>query len=237
MSWWMCPNCGQENEGNFCIGCGAPQPQQQSAPAFSVTFETGRHYKVHKSYIWLGPIIAVLAVIVVALFNSIGSIMQGLSALEEAGASIPVLSVAGGIIGGIALLYGLTVALYALGYKNMSYVFDEREFSFYSGIITKRRVHLPYARVQSVNHRASVIQRLAGVCTVVIDSAGGASNKALRVPFLRLETAERLRVDLFVRKAAVEAGAANASRLGELVAQHVIPRPHTDVEKILPGIQ
>ena len=35
--------------------------------------------------------------------------------------------------------------------------------------------------------------------------------------------------------AAVEAGAAAASRLGELVAQHVIPRPHNDVEKILPG--
>ena len=33
---------------------------------------------------------------------------------------------------------------------------------------------------------------------------------------------------------AVEAGSANASKLGELVATHVIPRPHNDVEKILP---
>ena len=31
-------------------------------------------------------------------------------------------------------------------------------------------------------------------------------------------------------------GSAAASRLGELVATHVIPRPHTDVEKILPSI-
>ena len=36
--------------------------------------------------------------------------------------------------------------------------------------------------------------------------------------------------------AAVEAGANNASRLGELVAKHVIPRPHADVEKILPKL-
>ena len=36
--------------------------------------------------------------------------------------------------------------------------------------------------------------------------------------------------------AAVEAGSDAASRLGELVATHVIPRPHTDVEKILPTI-
>lgn len=43
-----------------------------------------------------------------------------------------------------------------------------------------------------------------------------------------------VRGDVGAVKAAVEAGAAAASRLGELVAQHVIPRPHTDVEKILP---
>ena len=38
-------------------------------------------------------------------------------------------------------------------------------------------------------------------------------------------------------KAAVVAGSSNASKLGELVAVHVIPRPHGDVEKILPAIK
>ena len=46
-----------------------------------------------------------------------------------------------------------------------------------------------------------------------------------------------VRGDVGAVKAAVEAGAANASRLGELVATHVIPRPHTDVEKILPALK
>ena len=46
-----------------------------------------------------------------------------------------------------------------------------------------------------------------------------------------------VRGDVGAVKAAVEAGAANASRLGELVATHVIPRPHQDVEKILPVIK
>ncbi len=45
-----------------------------------------------------------------------------------------------------------------------------------------------------------------------------------------------VRGDVGAVKAAVEAGAEAASRLGELVAQHVIPRPHQDVEKILPSI-
>ena len=43
-----------------------------------------------------------------------------------------------------------------------------------------------------------------------------------------------VRGDVGAVKAAVEAGSTNAQRLGELVAVHVIPRPHTDVEKILP---
>lgn len=43
--------------------------------------------------------------------------------------------------------------------------------------------------------------------------------------------------DVGAVKAAVEAGASVASRLGEVVATHVIPRPHSDVANILPGIK
>ena len=46
-----------------------------------------------------------------------------------------------------------------------------------------------------------------------------------------------VRGDVGAVKSAVEAGAANASKLGELVATHVIPRPHQDVEKILPVLK
>ena len=44
-----------------------------------------------------------------------------------------------------------------------------------------------------------------------------------------------VRGDVGAVKAAVEAGAASAKRVGELVSMHVIPRPHGDVEEILPG--
>jgi ethanolamine utilization protein EutM len=46
-----------------------------------------------------------------------------------------------------------------------------------------------------------------------------------------------VRGDVGAVKAAVEAGGAAAGRLGEVVAIHVIPRPHSDVEKILPKIK
>lgn len=38
-------------------------------------------------------------------------------------------------------------------------------------------------------------------------------------------------------KAATEAGADAASRLGELVAVHVIPRPHDEIASILPKLK
>jgi len=43
-----------------------------------------------------------------------------------------------------------------------------------------------------------------------------------------------VRGDVGAVKAATDAGAAAAKRVGELVSVHVIPRPHTDVEVILP---
>ena len=46
-----------------------------------------------------------------------------------------------------------------------------------------------------------------------------------------------VRGDVGAVKSSVEAGANAASRLGELVATHVIPRPHEDVEKSLPAIK
>ncbi|HVX66146.1 MAG TPA: BMC domain-containing protein [Bryobacteraceae bacterium] len=44
-----------------------------------------------------------------------------------------------------------------------------------------------------------------------------------------------VRGDVGAVKAATDAGAAAARRVGELVAVHVIPRPHEEVEKVLPG--
>jgi len=44
-----------------------------------------------------------------------------------------------------------------------------------------------------------------------------------------------VRGDVGAVKAATDAGAAAARRVGELVGVHVIPRPHDDVERLVPG--
>jgi microcompartment protein CcmL/EutN len=46
-----------------------------------------------------------------------------------------------------------------------------------------------------------------------------------------------VRGDVGAVKAATDAGAAAAAKVGELVSVHVIPRPHTDVESILPTLK
>lgn len=43
-----------------------------------------------------------------------------------------------------------------------------------------------------------------------------------------------VRGDVGAVKASVDAGVAAASNVGEVVSKHVIPRPHSDTEKILP---
>lgn len=75
---------------------------------------------------------------------------------------------------------------------------------------------------------------------VAITEAADAMLKAANVELVGSEKIGSGLVTVMVRgdvgavKAAVEAGAEVAGRLGEVVAVHVIPRPHSDVEAILP---
>ena len=46
-----------------------------------------------------------------------------------------------------------------------------------------------------------------------------------------------VRGDVGAAKAATDAGAAAADRVGGLISVHVIPRPHTEVEGILPAVK
>ena len=75
---------------------------------------------------------------------------------------------------------------------------------------------------------------------VAVTEAADAMLKAANVELVGSEKIGSGLVSVMVRgdvgavKAAVEAGAATAARLGEVVATHVIPRPHADIERILP---
>ena len=78
--------------------------------------------------------------------------------------------------------------------------------------------------------------------TAAIEAAD-AMTKAAEVTLVGTEKIGSGLVSVMVRgdvgavNAAVDAGKASAARLGEVVATHVIPRPHNDVEKILPKLK
>lgn len=71
--------------------------------------------------------------------------------------------------------------------------------------------------------------------------AADAMVKAANVQLIGYEKVGGALVTVMVRgdvgavKAATDAGAAAAQRVGELISVHVIPRPHGDVEMMLPG--
>ncbi len=92
----------------------------------------------------------------------------------------------------------------------------------------------------------AVAQALGMVETRGLVAAIEAADAMVKAANVQLAGTEKIGsglVSVFIRgdvgavKAAAEAGAAAASKLGELVAVHVIPRPHNDVEKILPSLK
>ena len=98
--------------------------------------------------------------------------------------------------------------------------------------------------VETVKEEKKMAQEALGMVEtrglVAAIEAADAMVKAAEVVLIGTEKIGSGLVSVMVRgdvgavKAAVEAGGTSAQRLGEIVATHVIPRPHSDVEKILP---
>ena len=178
-----------------------------SAPASQQPLgNIGARHSLHHCYIWLGTLRAAPIIYVCGL-----SSLEGLITLAEFLGFASIYA----IIAAFFLLLVMTLVICAVvtgfrawAYRYIWYEFDETEFSFYSGILNKHRTHVPYAKVQSVNERASLLQRLAGVCTVTIDTAGGASNKAVVISYVERSAAEYVRLELFRRKRAEVEGEA-----------------------------
>ena len=111
---------------------------------------------------------------------------------------------------------------------------------------TAAEVHNQEMKVTQKEEKIMAQEALGMVETRGLVAAIEAADSMLKAANVTLVGTEKIgsglvsvmvRGDVGAVKAAVEAGASNASRLGELVATHVIPRPHNDVEKILPELK
>ena len=189
----------------------APQAEATPSPAPQSDVQPGapqpeERFTLHHSYIWLGSVqilIPVLIAIMVSLGGSfISVIAEGIPTGEDAEMALALGITAVVII----LVMAFIIVGRIIGYKFTWYTFSPREFNFYKGIIFKSRTHIPYQRVQSIDQKATFIQRLIGVCSVTIETAGGSSNKATVIPFVDKSAAEYIRREIFVRKQLMEQG-------------------------------
>ena len=180
-----------------------PRVQEES---YQQIPERQRH-KLHHSYIWLSAVRSlpyVLIALVVSVAPAMGTLMEDIGKVDASNLSVPI--VFGVSILFLLILEGIIVGVAAIGYRYRWYEFGVSEFSSYWGIFNKNRSHIPYQRIQSVNEKMSLLQRIVGVCTVTVETAGGENNKALVIPYVEKSAAERIRREVFMRKSLMASG-------------------------------
>ena len=123
--------------------------------------ENRERHAVHSSYIWLGGLQGAAAVFAALLVGVLPQIISELFNPDSLGQFVN-----GGLAAIIIVLLFLSTVIVSLAasliyrlvsYKHIWYEFGDEEFSFYSGIFNKKRVHVPYRRIQSVDQTASLL--------------------------------------------------------------------------------
>ena len=197
------------------------QPYVQEASRQRIP-ERQRH-KLHHSYIWLSAVRSlpyVLVALVVSIGPAAGSLIEDLGNIDASNMGLPIIF--GATVLFLLILEGIIIGAAAIGYRYRWYEFGVSEFSSYWGIFNKNRSHIPYQRIQSVNEKMSLLQRIVGVCTVTVETAGGENNKALVIPYVEKSAAERIRREVFMRKSLMASGLTPQEadeRMQALVAQ------------------
>lgn len=184
------------------------------------SLKPGKH-RVHSSYVWLGGLGAAMTIAALTVVSMFGSIVGALAKAPSSVFVVPFIAL--GVIVLVGGIFAMVFLVQWLSWKHLSYELLPEEFNLYSGILNKKRRHVPYQRVQSVNQQAGVLQRVLGVCDVKIDTAGGASNDAIMLKFVRTSEAEALRSEIFRRKKILLAGGAIDEFGNAFISSMVVP--------------
>lgn len=183
------------------------QSQDQVCEGNTQQIPERQRHKLHHSYIWLSALRSlpyVLVALVVSIGPAAGSLIEDLGNVDASNMGLPIIF--GATVLFLLLLEGIIIGVAAIGYRYRWYEFGVSEFSSYWGIFNKNRSHIPYQRIQSVNEKMSLLQRIVGVCTVTVETAGGENNKALVIPYVEKSAAERIRREVFMRKSLMASG-------------------------------
>jgi putative membrane protein len=193
-------------------------------------------HRMHPFYIIKSTLAAVFAAAIIVVSSAgslIGSLGSYVAGSEEATEAFIGLFVMLGI--GFAIVV-LMLVLSILGYRVFTWEITEAEIHIRSGIIFKKQVHIPYARVQTIDYNARILERIVGVVSLKIDTAGGSANKAVMIPAIKLSQAEALRAEVFRRKRALEQGQQVNSALQSMPAPAGAPMEVSPAQQVAASV-
>jgi len=99
------------------------------------------------------------------------------------------------VVVGIVLSVGWQVAYY----RRFEYQFTEDTFDIDSGVLSRRAREIPYGRIQNVDIRQNVIQRVLGIAEVRLETAGGGETEA-QLRYVSRDDAEYVQEEVSRRK-------------------------------------
>jgi len=187
---------------------GAPAPGKPDARPnikpdgigqYTWKIQPGRH-RLTKKYVPLGIVssfrqgIWIIIAIVLSSFRITG----------ELDFKLPL----GLVIGGsIALWLIIATISYYISYIRFTWEITDDELHIYKGLISRKQLHVPYVRIHSANIEASLFDRMFGVVTLKMDTAGGGNKGSdAQIPALERRVAEEIRDEVFMRKRMAEGG-------------------------------
>ena len=96
-------------------------------------------------------------------------------------------------IGGFILLLLLSLGYSIIYYLNFKFHIDERneEFVLQKGVFSTDVINIPFQKIQQVNFRRNILQRIIGVYSVVVETAGS-QDKEVEIKALSKEKANAL---------------------------------------------
>ncbi len=104
----------------------------------------------------------------------------------------------GGTVVGLAA--GAVLILAAIGYeiayyRRFEYELTADTFDITSGVISRRQREIPYGRIQNVDISRNVLQRLLGISSVSLETAGGSSTEG-SIQYVTADEATRLQTEI-----------------------------------------
>ncbi|PSQ34418.1 hypothetical protein BRD11_03925, partial [Halobacteriales archaeon SW_12_69_24] len=112
----------------------------------------------------------------------------------------------GGLLGlvGIVAFASLFVGYFFAYYRRYEYELTADTFDIRSGVLSRREREIPLRRIQNVDISQSVVQRILGIASVSLETAGGGQTEA-QLQYVSEDEAERLQSEVSRLRRASEA--------------------------------